>query len=280
MDEPPNPTVDAILNAIVGLTARDVSALAAGDRRARGTIAERLWFQLRRGRFAEYQPRIVGVVVIARSLSPMVVSMIDASLDQAIERARSNPSGQRIWTRSPLRGAGLLAFLWTPIILFAIGVGLYSIVPWLAVLAFVAMPTSLLVFVLLARMSPTDSARHAIQAAALGAFIEGGLDPTLRDVLPSTASDVLLEPWREAIEGRPWRHEGVLDRIATWLVLGGILSILILVIGLMITSDASGERIVTPDAAWATALWVSVGAFLVGFGLVALPRLWARGHAP
>jgi hypothetical protein len=59
-----------------------------------------------------------------------------------------------------------------------------------------------------------------------------------------------------------------------------MISIAILASGLMIAAVTSGERIVTPDAAWASGLWISVGAVGGGFGLVALPRLPRRGRAP
>jgi len=267
------------MTAVQGLSARDVSRLAASYRRASGTFADRIWFQLLNGRFARYQPPIVEFVAAARDLAPSSASMVESSLDDAIERARADPDRSRVWPRAPLTASRLVVMIWTPLILLGAGVLLLSIVPWLAVLSFVAIPVSLAAVVAMARLSPTSSARSALQAAALGALIEHDLEPILRARLPATCPDVLLQPWREALEGRPRPRQTILDRLATWLFVGGTISIVILVSGLMVASVASGQRIVTPDANWASALWISVGALVGGFALVALPRVLRHGRA-
>src|ERR1700756_2196848 len=89
---PDIPTVGAVLERVEALSATDVAELAAGYKRACGTLADRLWHQAPRGRYNVYQPPIIELVGRTQSLDRASTSRIDASLSEAIERARSRGS--------------------------------------------------------------------------------------------------------------------------------------------------------------------------------------------
>jgi len=273
---PDIPTVDAVLARVEALSATDIAALAAGYERACGTVADRLWHQALRGRYNVYQPPIIELVGRIQSLDRASMSRIDASLSEAIERARSRGSDAFPHTPARFSARVVLALLWVPLIVLALAVLLYSIAPWLTAVALIALPTGLVIVVLLGRMTPAGvTARRAIQAAAFGAFIGHDLDHSLQGRFPADSIDVLLRPWREALEGQVpvGERQTSLDRVATWLMVGGILALLALI---GVAAVVSGGRVFTPDATWATALWVSLGALFLGIALVVIPRLVRR----